>query len=122
MYAVCFSVTNCFVILDEQDEFVRQLNELKDKTAVKDSELCQLRNELTEMRKIAQVASVNKSQFGCLYYISNAMYYRVMLGSFGQIVTCTFKITATDSTSQSHSVQLNKLYHDVISQQDFGDR
>ena len=38
---------------------MRQLNELKDKTAVKDAEMCQLRNELAVMKKIAQAATVS---------------------------------------------------------------
>jgi len=47
-------------IIDEQDEFERQINELKEKTTVKDSELCQLRNELAEMKKSAQASTVSK--------------------------------------------------------------
>ena len=46
--------------IDEQDEFERQINELKEKTTVKDSELCQLRNELAEMKKSAQASTVSK--------------------------------------------------------------
>ena len=47
-------------IIDEQDEFERQINELREKTTLKDSELCQLQNELAEMKKSAQASTVSK--------------------------------------------------------------
>jgi len=57
LQALLFSL---WFIVDEQDEFMRQLSDLKGKIAKKDSELCQLRNKLTEMKKIAQAATVSK--------------------------------------------------------------
>ena len=47
------------LIIDEQDEFVRQITELKEKTTGKDAELCRLQNELVEMKK-AQAAVVSR--------------------------------------------------------------
>ena len=40
------------VLIDEQDEYVRQIDELKEKTANKQNEIGQLQNELTEMTKV----------------------------------------------------------------------
>jgi len=40
---------------------VRQITELKEKTTVKDAELCRMQNELVDMKKKAQAAVVSKT-------------------------------------------------------------
>ena len=49
------------LIIDEQDEFERQITELKENATLKDAELCRLHNELAEMKKTAQVVAVSKT-------------------------------------------------------------
>ncbi|XP_068683876.1 centromere-associated protein E-like isoform X2 [Montipora foliosa] len=46
---------------DEQDEYVRQMNELNQETANKDAEINQLKKELTEIRSIADSATNSTS-------------------------------------------------------------
>jgi len=41
-----------FLISDEEEDFVRQIDELKQNAAKKDAELSQLRADLAEMKKV----------------------------------------------------------------------
>jgi len=41
-----------FLIVDEEEIYVRQIDELKQNVAKKDAELSQLRADLTEMKKV----------------------------------------------------------------------
>ena len=47
------------LIVDEQDEFVRQISQLKETAAKKDAKMSQMRNELAEMKKITQASTVS---------------------------------------------------------------
>ena len=44
--------------VDEQDEYVRQIDEFKAKSAGKDAEMSQLRRELTDLRNSGLTAAV----------------------------------------------------------------
>ena len=44
--------------VDEQDEYVRQIDEFKAKTGDKDAEISELRRELTESKNIGLTAAV----------------------------------------------------------------
>ena len=44
--------------VDEQDEYVRQIDEFKAKTGDKDAEISELRRELTESKNIGLSAAV----------------------------------------------------------------
>lgn len=88
-----------FLISDEEEDFVRQIDELKKNAAKKDAELSQLRVDLAEMKKV-------RSRFD--WYFELCFQFEQLLDKFVENVAVCWSRTHMDLSMRNANKQLNR--------------